>query len=79
MIYNTSINVTIYIIKIILLTISIIINYYKQLNIITNNDVTYNVNNNIIITVILKTNTSTISKPQKLPQTLRINRALNIK
>ena len=65
--------------KIILLTISIIINYYKQLNIITNNDVTYNVNNNIIITVILKTNTSTISKPQKLPQTLRINRALNIK
>ena len=79
MIYNTSINVTIYIMKIILLTISIIINYYKQLNIITNNDVTYNVNNNIIITVILKTNTSTISKPQKLPQTLRINRALNIK
>ena len=55
------------------LTIQIIINDYMVLNIIIDNDttmytanVTYNVNNNIIIIIISKTNYSTQTKLQML-------------
>ena len=51
------------------LTILMILHDYNTLNIITNNDtiiyavnVTYNVNNSIIITVIFNNNTSTLTK-----------------
>ena len=36
-------------------------------------NITFNVNNNIIIIEILKTNTSTIAKPQTLPQYILLN------